>query len=150
MGTLTQQFANTPGVLKIGVKNKTGATLKAGTAVVLDTNNLIADASATTDGIYVAAPSGTDGAAGVIGVLLADVIDGATGDAVPRSSGAIVAMKADGSITAGAQLMATTDSSAGHTPGDAKTLSGGRPQLGLALTTAADLEQVLVLLCDAA
>jgi hypothetical protein len=150
--TIVQQLAATLAPYpKLTVKNRGASLLKAGTAVVIDANNLIADANALAMEICVAAPSGTDGSAGVLGWLVEDLdYDGSsaggqsTAPIIPR--GPVVPMKSDGVITAGGQVMITTDNSAGHTPGNAKALTGGRPAFGIAITSSADLEDVLVMM----
>ena len=68
------------------------------------------------------------------------------GNREPTAGSCCPTTKADGAITVGTYVMATTDNSGSHTPGMAKALAGSRPVLGIALSTAADLEQVLVML----
>lgn len=136
---IVSQFASTPSYADLAFKNTGVTTLVAGTPVKVDSANAIS-ASNLASGIGVVGVA-ADGD-GCVGVLLEDVLAGGVGRV--RTAGTVVT-KADGAVTAGAFVMASATASK-----FVKTQGAGLPTLGQALSTAADGEDVLVLLAVSA
>lgn len=133
---LNTQLTSLPG-LDIPVFNYSGSTtIAAGTAVSVDSTNVIST-SGVNEGIGVIPIAAVGNA--VIGVAMESIGPGAYGRV--RVAGQ-VQMTADGAITAGGVVDGSNTS--GKT---AKAHAAGKFQVGVALSTAADGEQVLVLLC---
>ncbi len=129
------QLASLPG-LDIPVYNYSGSTtIAAGTAVSVDSTNVLGT-------------SGVNEGVGVIPIAaVGNVSIGVAVDAIPplsygriRVSGQ-VAMTADGAITAGAVVDGSNTANK-----TAKSHTATKAQIGIALSTAADGEPVLVLL----
>lgn len=136
---LYNQLASTPSYGDIPAKNYGGSTLSAKTAVIVDTSNVTSVTSAAAnDGVGVAVA----GAAGVpvVGVLLEDIATLSTGRL--RTSG-IAVMKCEGTITAGTLLQVSVTASK---VGWAKALTAAKAQIGMALSSSTDGEDILVLL----
>jgi hypothetical protein len=143
--TLVQQFAKNPGWPQLPVfNNSTTTAIAAFVAVKIDSGDLIADANPTNASIaVVAAASDGDVCIGVTTEAIAASGGGnvAYGSIVPL--GSTVPMTADGAITAGTYVMASGGSSK---KGFAKAITSATSSIGIALTTAADGEPVLVML----
>lgn len=140
--TLIQQMANNPAYPTLPVASASLA-IPGGVAVKLDTAKLIADANPTQQSLFVVvAASDADPC---IGVTVAPIASGGDNGAIYSiGSGAVVVMTADGAITAGGWVIASGGSSK---KGFAKAQSAAQMAIGIALSTAADAEAVLVLLC---
>jgi hypothetical protein len=138
-----QQFAETPGIPQIPVYNYSGSTaIAAYVAVRADAANNVSDSNPYANQHLGVLPVNADGDV-VIGVMLVPLDTKSSGTMVPVGSGAIVPMTADGAITGNTFVMASGGSSK---KGFAKAQTSAAVTLGIALNTAADGEQVLVLL----
>jgi len=131
------QLASTPSYGDFPVKNYGGSTLSAKLGVILDTSNVISP-TGSNDAIGVAVP----GSAGVpvFGVLLEDIAASGTGRA--RTSG-IAVMKCEGTITAGTLVQVSTTASK---VGWAKAQTAASAQIGMAVSSSTDGEDILVLI----
>lgn len=132
---IVNQFATTPSYADLPFKNTGGSTLAAGTPVKVDSANAIS-ASNLAAGVGVVGPA-ADGDV-CFGVCLEAIAAGAAGRV--RTAGTVISV-ADGSVTAGTFVMASA--TAGKF---VKTQGAGTPAVGVAMSTAADGEDVLVLL----
>jgi hypothetical protein len=137
---VTWQFANTPLPSDIPVVNYGVTDIPAFTAVVIDTTNYIQSATAN-DGIGVKLPTTNSASQYCCGVLMETAKAGGTA-ARMRTQG-LVKCVASGAVTVG-QAVNIEDAS-GH-EGQVETLDTGDPMMGLAVSTAADGEDVLILL----
>ncbi len=130
------QFAQTPLASDLAVYNYTGSDIASGIAVSVDTTNVLGNAGVNGIGVIVPAASGN----AVIGVTQETIKAGSYGRLRPLG---VAATTANGAITAGQPVDATV------TTGFAKAHVAGKAQLGIALSTAADGDPVLVLVVPA-
>jgi hypothetical protein len=131
--TIAAQLAQTPGMLDLPVYNGTGSTISANLAVAVSATGVIAVGNPTGAYIPVKLPAALGDP--VFGVTLADIPDGKVG--LVRCIG-LTKCVADQAITAGVTVDATT-------AGKAKSHASGKGTFGIACSTAADGEDVLVL-----
>lgn len=134
--SLQFQFANTPNQSDLPFYNYSGADIPAGISVSIDATNTIGTNPNYGIGIILPAASGN----AVVGVTM-EVIKAASYGRV--RCGGIAQTTANGAITAGTFVDATI------TTGFAKVHVAAKAQLGLALSTAADGDPVLVLVVPA-
>jgi len=132
MALWTIQLSTAPGLLDFPFMNNTGSDIAAGLAVVVDSTNALSSSN-TVDGVSVKLPA-ADGALGV-GVTMEVIKAGNFGRV---RTGGQAAGTASGAITAGAAVMVESAT------GKIKASGAGNAQIGIALTTAADGDPVLV------
>lgn len=136
MSILNVQLANTPCYTDFPFLNQSGTEIAEGVAVIVDASKDLA----SYNGISITTP-GSDGVP-VVGVTMERIPNGSVGRV--RCPGPIVAMKADGAITAGVHVMA---SGTALKLGYAKAAGSAKSSLGLALNAATnDGDLVLVML----
>ena len=116
-----------------------GAAIPVGTAVAVDTVNFIGN-GATANQVCIVALGVTGNAA--IGIAMETIP--ANGAGRVRCFGPLAAGPSDGAIVAGA--IVDGSATAGRT---FKSHAAGKFQMGIALSAAADTDQVLVLMCAA-
>lgn len=138
MSLLNVQLANTPCYTDFPFLNTSGAIIAEGVAVSVDVAVALGDASVPGVPIKVVATDGDP----TLGVTMEAIGIGATGRV--RCLGPIVAMKADGAITAGTHVMASGTTAK---KGFAKAAGSAKSSLGIALNpSTSDGDLVLVLL----
>lgn len=132
--TIAAQFAGTPSYSDFPFKNSGGTTIAAGSPVKVDAANAISASNVAAGVGVVAATADGD-------VCVGFAIESAAAGTVlrVRCCGPIAVTKADGAITAGTFVMSSA------TAGKVKTQAAGSASVGVALTTAADGEDLLVL-----
>lgn len=135
------QYAQTPLPTDIPVHNYGSTDIPANRALALDATNYVG-ASATVTGIGVMLPITADRLC--VGVSITTIPAGGSG--IMRPAGPIAECKADGAVTVDTCVCSSGDSG---DEGFVKTAASGKPQLGIALTTAADEDPVLVMICSA-
>lgn len=133
------QLAKTPLPSDLPFFNYSGTDIPADVAVSIDTVNVLGNAGVSGIGIVPVAATGNV----TIGVTQTVIKAGSSG---PVRTCGIAVTTADGAITAGTVVDA---SAAASKVGFAKAHTAAKAQLGIALSTAADLDPVLVLVCPA-
>ena len=125
---------------EVAFMNNTGADIPSGSAVVLDTTNVLGGTALTPYAVSCMLPASAGGAqGGGIGITMFDTPAGASG--LVRVYGTAVGVS-DGAITAGARVRA---SDTALKMGRVKACAAGEAQFGIALNTTVDADPVLVL-----
>lgn len=131
------QLSTAPSLNDFAFKNNTGSDIASGVCVIIDATNALSSAL-TDDGISVKLPT-ADGQLSV-GVTMEIIKNGNVGRV---RTGGMAVVTASGVVTAGGPVMAESATGKGKAAGAAKA------QVGIALSTAADADPLLVLVCPA-
>jgi hypothetical protein len=136
------QVASFPTVFDFPVYNASGTDIPAGSALSLDTGNLMTNAASSVTGIYVViSPAGANPPK-ALGFAVDTIKTLSTGKC--RGPGGIASAICDGAVTANAIVDASE-----AVAGAVKTHAAGKFSIALALATGADLDQIPVLVLGA-